>query len=213
MSDDLFLELFQSFTVEGDAETLKAFRSALLKAITAPWRSIAPEEIDRTFGIQELLVFERAGEAQETVRLSLYRTPGEYGLANIVPAERGQLTRSQYNQILQQFATGFAAPAAAAAAADFRMGAQFVTLEQSLGAGPAAALRRLSSAANQSNAAAHPSDQKRLYDVILSLKGTEVETGTLTRFLVLLSWPEEVAQTLAAQIDFGVGLLAREHGL
>lgn len=213
MSNPVSLEIFQSFTVNGTPDVLAAFRAAIVERIATPWRALAPEETNKTFGLDDFLVFERGGALEEQVRLSLYQTGWAYEVANVVPTTQGQLLRSQYNAIVGEFAQIFAEPAAKAVGADFSMGADVITLEQSLGAGPAAALRSLSAAANQSNAASHPNDQARLYDAILTLKGQQIETGTLTRFLVLLDWPEEIAQDIASQIDFGVGLLAREHGL
>jgi hypothetical protein len=139
----------------------------------------------------------------------LYRKDGAYGLANVTPVKIGQLTRGQYNEIAAEFATRFVEPAAAAAGADFRLSAPTVTLEASFGPVAAAALRRFSAAANQSNAAAHPNDHERLLDAIIALKGQEIETGALTRFLAQLHWPSEIAEELASRIEFGVELLAR----
>lgn len=212
MQNPVSLEIFQSFTVDGTPEVLAAFRVAIMERIAAPWRALAPEEINETFGLDDFLVFERAGAPDDQVRLSLYRTTGAYEVANVVPTT-GQLSRSQYNAIVAGFAQTYAAPAAEASGADFSLGSSVITLEESLGSPGAAALRSLSAGANRSNAASHPNDQTRLYDAILALKGQQIETGTLTRILICLEWPEEIAEEIASQIDFGVGLLAREHNL
>lgn len=212
MSDPVSLEIFQSFTVDGMPDVLTAFRVAIVDRIAAPWTALDPGQIKKTFGLDDFLVFERGGDPEEQVRLSLYRTMGTFEVANVVPTT-GQLSRAQYNAIIAEFAHNFAEPAAKVAGADFHLGSPVITLEESLGSRAAAALRTLSAAANRSNAASHPNDQARLYDVIIALKGQQIETGTLTRFLVLLDWPDDVASDIASQIDFGVGLLAREHGL
>jgi len=212
MTDNPSIELYQSITVEGSKAVLDAFRAALIAGVRDPWRLYEPERKASPIGFEELLVFEQAETPErQAVRVSFYRKDDAYGLANVTPVKIGQLTRGQYNAIATEFSNLFARPAAEDAGATFQLSEPTVTMEVSLGPVAAAALRRFSAAANQSNAAAHPSDHERLLDAIIALKGQEIETGALARFLTQLHWPSEIAEELASRIAFGVELLARNE--
>lgn len=213
MSDGLDLELFQHLTIDGGGEALADFRRDLLARIAPPWTLITEDDLSRPFGYDDILGVRYEGDdTAPPVRVTLALQNNEYSVANIVPEAMGQISRAQYNHVLQAFAAQLAQPAAASAALTPALSSPHVTLEQSFGDAGAKALRQFSAAANMSSGSSHPSDRQRWYRFILAVQDVPLEGMTVGRWLMKLGWPEEVANDLAVEFEFGQGLLDEEHG-
>ena len=84
------------------------------------------------------------------------------------------------------------------------------SLDDWLSVEAAAALRRFSVLANKSTGSSHPSDRERWVAFLIKAHQDErsFNSDLLMRWLVEVEgWPEEVADKLASQYEFGLDLL------
>ena len=206
------LEFFQDLTIYGDPTQLDATKSAILATArggsAAGWSVVPEDQTRRATPTDDVIALERAGdEVAEASDLFMVRRGSQYDLTNIVPVKTGQLGRSRYNAILQDFVARIASPVVKQTGARLELSSPTHTMEEYLGAEAARALRRFSTAANMSTGSSHPLDRQRWYDFKILVRDKDVDAGTLGRWLMALGWPEDIAHSLASEFEFGYGLL------
>jgi hypothetical protein len=136
-------------------------------------------------------------------------------VANIVPHQARELSRDQYNAILEELFRLYAEPAAARNGVQVELTEANASLERWLTPQAATKLRRFCAAANKRTGSSHPTDRARWYDFLVTAQEgqTELTTSTLARWLMEEGgWDEELAEKLAAEYELARGLLAYYAG-
>lgn len=211
------IEVFRDLVLTGPAETREAVTATLVADAADPWRFDAKRSADagrNALGEDGVLLFERSADAgTPAARLVLWPKDNGYYVPNIVPTSVGQLTTSDYNSVLADFADTLARPVARR----FGWSVGITTAQQGiddwLAAEPAAALKRFSAAANKSTGASHPMDERRWFDFIIAVHrlGGDIATDRLARWLnEAEGWDESTAHDLAGEYERGMALLGRE---
>jgi hypothetical protein len=207
------MEVFQNLNLKGDPAQLAALREALIKQVAPPWSRLEDDEarLSRIPGKTYGLVLHRSPDAGiPGAKLFLVGMEESYRISNIVPLEVGELGRSGYNAVLQDFASRIANPAAAETGAKIEITPPRQTLDDWVIPTVARALRAFSSLANKSTGSAHPMDLERWLDFIAKAhdSGNPLGTDQLMRWLVEVEkWPEREASDLVSQYGFGLDLL------
>lgn len=164
-------------------------------------------------GMAGVLAFQRDATVNlPAAGLVLWPNDDGYDVPNITPAELQQLTVSQYNAILMEFAEMVAQPAARRCGFQVTSTSSRQSLEDWLTTEAAEALRRFSAAANKSSSASHPMDERRWFDFIIAVHHTGGTIGSDRLFRWLHEaegWGEEEAHQLAGEFERSLALLAR----
>jgi len=195
-----------------------ALAAALTECPVAPWVFDAEgsESAERNaLGDKGILIFRRESDASlPAARLVLWPKGEGYYVPNITPAEIGQLTIGQYNDVLSDFAEAIVKPVARRFGYTVNITSAIQDLEDWMTPEAATALRRFSAAANKTTGASHPMDEQRWFDFILAVHRARLDVGTdrLERWLhEVEGWSEETALNLASEFERGLALLERER--
>jgi hypothetical protein len=135
--------------------------------------------------------------------------------ANVVPHEKHELSRNEYNGIVEEFFRRFAEPAAERTGARAELTEPQADLERWLSPSTAKKLRAFCTVANKHTGSSHPMDRNFWYDFIVSAheEGAEFSASTLARWLCEEGgWDEDLAEELAIEYEFARGLLAFTNG-
>lgn len=212
MSD--LVELFSDLTLRGPADKKGALRDALIAAAAGAWRfdPARSEEIRRnSVSSDEILAFRHDEPGSlPAAGLTLWERPDGYTVPNIVPVEVGELTRAQYNALLQDFAEKVVRAPAAANGFDVELTSGRQGMDDWTSAEVATALRRFSGAANKSTGASHPMDQQRWFAFLLAAHRAEAkpDPDRLARWLhEVEGWDEESSHELAGDYERALALL------
>jgi hypothetical protein len=207
------IEVFQDLCLR-TLSTEASVRDAILSEVRAPWHHASErEKVLRSAGPHSKDVIALVREPFDGIdksALVLWEDADGYHVSNIVPENVGQLSIKQYNSILQDFVACVAEPASRFGTFRLELTSARRSLEDWLDAGTAAALRRFSGAANKSTGAAHPLDQERWFQFLISAhrSSTRMSPGDLARWLrEVESWPEDTAHELAVEYEFASALL------
>jgi hypothetical protein len=130
-----------------------------------------------------------------------------------VPNAIGQLTRLDYNALLDDFLNRFLHQAAMKLRLDLRTTAGAADIVEWVGEQGRAKLRAFSVAANKGSGATHPADRRRWLDFIITAHKhgvKELPSDILQQWLVdELKWPETIALDLAIEYENAIELLKR----
>jgi hypothetical protein len=133
-------------------------------------------------------------------------------VSNIVPIGAQQLTVDQYNNILREFETRFAKPAAGLLGVRVELSSAEQSLEDWLSPQSAGLLRAFSRGANKSTGSGHPMDRERWLNFLIALhrSGEDPNIGLIERWLVEEErWRDETTSRLLSEYEFARDLLSR----
>lgn len=210
---DKSIEVFQDLHLKG-CLSASSIRAGILAQVQAPWHHDQEREEDIRGHASDgedviVLVRDEFNDVDES-GMVLWQEGEGYRVSNIVPRNVGELGITKYNAILRDFVARIAEPAARAGGFSIELTSPHQSLDDWLDAGPAAALRRFSHAANKSTGAAHPMDRERWYAFLIATHDTSkrLDTDQLVRWLVEVEhWSEDKAHELAIDYEFALGLL------
>ena len=157
------------------------------------------------------LVFARSADQLPAASVFVVLNAGEGRVSNVVPKETGQLSFDQYNDILADFVEQGLRIVAPELGIAVSVTKPDRPITDWLSEAAAEKLHAFSVLANKSTGAAHPSDSSRWLDFLVQAfrDMAALEAETLRRWLVEVElWPEEQADDLAAQYQFGRDLLS-----
>lgn len=205
-------EVFQNLSVVGPASRILQLRGAMIERARDPWSRY----IDSSSGApkpdeSDIVFFDRRETAQvPAARVVLAERVNGFDVPNIVPIGRRELTRGQYNSVLQDFAATVVRPAADQFGFSCDLSADREALADLVLPSTARALEAFSSNANKTMGGSHPLDQQRWRNFIFAAhndpQGFDAEM--LLRWLTEVeSWSEDTASELARQFDFALTLL------
>lgn len=207
------IHVFQDLILSGPGTSREAFAAALKQPPPLPWHYDAEGSANAELGDKGVLIFQRSStDRVPAARLVLWPQDGGYYVPNITPVEVRQLTISEYNAVLADFAEAIAKPIARRFGFVVSMTSTNQDLEDWLTPESAAALRRFSSLANKSTGASHPLDERRWFDFIIAVhrSGQSIGSDYLTRWLrEVEGWDERSAHKLASEFERGIALLKR----
>lgn len=210
------IHVFQDLVLSGPDVGQDALAVALQQP-ALPWRYDAEKSAEaerNALGDKGVLVFERnATDGLPAARLVLWPRDSGYYVPNVTPVQTSELTISEYNAVLADFAETIAKPIGRRFGFTVSMTSASQNLENWLTPEAASALRRFSGAANKSTGANHPLDERRWFDFIIAVHRTGKRIGSdyLARWLhEVEGWDEQSAQDLAAEFERGISLLDRD---
>lgn len=211
------IEVFQDMALTGPVSERAAVVAGLKESASAPWAfdEKGSEDAERNaLGDKGILIFQRNGDASlPAARLVLWPRGEGYYVPNITPVKNSQLTITQYNAVLSNFADAIAKPVARRFGYLVNITSSVQDLDDWMSEAAAVALRRFSAAANRSAGASHPMDERRWFDFIIAVHraGDDIGTDHLQRWLhEVEGWAEETAIDLAGEFERGLALLTRE---
>lgn len=211
------INVFQDLVLSGPDSGRDALVAALQQEAASPWRYDAEGSAKaerNALGDKGILIFVRsAANDLPAARLVLWPQDGGYYVPNVTPVQIGELTISEYNAVLADFAKAVAKPIARRFGFTVSMTSANQNLKDWLTPEAAIALRRFSSAANKSTGASHPMDERRWFDFIIAVHRTGKRIGSnyLARWLhEVEGWDERSAHNLVAEFERGIALLDRD---
>jgi hypothetical protein len=202
-------------TISAPENTITQLGDELESALPpSTWtRDRAREKAMQGSGYSNTVVFVRhEDDEQPSVSLSLVLSGGTASVGNIVPINYGQLSRAQYNAVLEDFITSGVQPLAQKLGLTVNATKASRPLTDWLSDSAAQKLKQFSAAANKSSGASHPADNQRWLEFIIQthVDGCTLDASTLRRWLREVEhWPEEEAYDLASRYDFGRDLLKK----
>jgi hypothetical protein len=211
------LEVFQDFEISGDRSALTTFLSRLVKALPNTWRRDRNREKEIHLSLPDArhFVFQVAARKERPAAALFIMVQGhKLRVANVVPTQLGQLTRSEYNSFIEELAR-LSKPIANQLGLVLYITSQYITSHQldiaTLLTPPAfQALRAFSALANKSTGSSHPTDRRRWLEflVLEHRGGGKLDAEVLRRWLIEEEkWPESEAYDLASEFDFAGELL------
>lgn len=156
-----------------------------------------------------------AEDGLERAGLSLFQKVGDtWYVPNIVPLDSSQLSRDQYNKILENFLDTIVRPSIAGLPVTVELSGDVVILKDVVGEDVAALLQKFSVLANKSTGSSHPCDRNRWYDFLIAVqrKRISLDTDLLIHSLMEEGWSEDRAHDLAIEYEFAIGLLDYKEG-
>jgi hypothetical protein len=210
------MEVFRDLYVKADADTMASAIAEMEKSLPAGWsRDKAAEDRIKKFSDPINPIFYCFACQQEKRRpaamLVLAQKDAEtFYVSNILPLERGQLKRPEYNRVLEEFYDRIFKPHAEKVGLPHKVTEPEADLHRWMDEATAKLLRSFSARANKATGASHHSDRERWNAFVLSAhrSGSKLDSSTLKRWLVEAEdWSPDIAQELAIEYESGRDLL------
>jgi len=180
------------------------------------WNRALDREKDAGSMGEKAFSFEHtAGDGLERAGLSLFQKEGDtWYVPNIIPLDSSQLSRDQYNKILENFLDTIVRPSIAGLPVTAELSGDVVILKDVVGEDVAALLHKFSVLANKSTGSSHPCDRNRWFDFLIAVqrKRISLDTDLLINSLMEDGWSEDRAHDLAIEYEFAIGLLDYKEG-
>ena len=206
------MKVFRELIIHGDAPSLEKLITHSTDSLSDGWsRNRDEEKRIRSLGADTVLLCFECDERSERPAASLWLAveKSTARVSNIVPQNVTQLTRDEYNNILQQFHARLLN-----AARDLGLSIEFTPAEQTLenwaSKEAASRLRFFSDHANKSTWAAHPNDRDRWYKflVLAHREKSALDSSSLRRWLEEeAGWSPDAAMELAMEYSRARSLL------
>ena len=207
------MKQFKDLDITGLGERLLALIDAVSSDLPSGWRRDPEAEahmdnIGRE-GTDAGFVFARdATNGDPPARIFLHRERGRLRVSNIVPREIGELSMSQYNAILDEFAEMVRTHLPSESQLNMRVTSDEATITDWVSSHAADLLTGFSNLANMS--ILHPLDFERWVRFLLQAhrEGSTLHSSFLSQWLVEeLGWPPDRAHDLARDYEFARDLL------
>lgn len=180
------------------------------------WHRALDREKDAGSMGEKAFSFEHtAGDGLERAGLSLFQKEGDtWYVPNIIPLDSSQLSRDQYNKILENFLDSIVRPSIAGLPVTTALTGDELFLKDVVGEDVATLLHNFSVLANKSTGSSHPCDRNRWFDFLIAVqrKRISLDTDLLINSLMEDGWSEDRAHDLAIEYEFAIGLLDYKEG-
>jgi hypothetical protein len=208
------LEVFKNLVIKGDDPAkLDTFLAKLRSNLAPGWSrdEQAEANVNRDLPGRDIQAFRWTDQNSDlSAVLFLARTADEIKVTNIVPVTDGQLTRAQYNAILDDFAKRNADRIATQEELVVEVTPDKLAIDHWLSEEAARRLQSFSALANKNTGSSHSTDFERWAAFLIQahMDKTSLDSSTLSRWLTEEEgWPEERASDLANEFDFARDLL------
>lgn len=206
--------VFKKISISGEANGIQNLISNL--RLTDGWRrDTHMEEIVRSQQPQRRVVYcfstptlPLQGQCNVWFHTNDSQTAVE--LTNIVPQGLMQLSKPEYNFIVDLFYNTFLANHIDTTGIHINITSDIKTIEEAFHPDTALKLRSFSDSANKSTGSGHPSDQKRWVDFIIAAftNHDQVSSTELMGFLTEdLEWHSDISVNLIMEYAFGLDVL------
>lgn len=207
------MKVFRDLTFRGQAAALGRLLERMDERATGEWRRDREKDQEAKGAPWPMFCFRcLASSERPAASLWLAEKDGrELYVPNIVPDEIRQLSRDQYNRILQEFHDEIALPAAEGLGLEVIFTSEIATLDRWLRPDAIEKLRAFSQIANRSTGSSHPHDRDRWLDFIFTAhrQGSTLPMDMLRRWLEEEEhWHEEGASDLAREYETAREILA-----
>lgn len=180
------------------------------------WHRALDREQDAGSMGEKAFSFEHTAEdGLERAGLSLFQKEGDtWYVPNIIPLDSSQLSRDQYNKILENFLDTIVRQSIAGLPVAAELSGDVVFLKDVVGEDVAVLLHNFSVLANKSTGSSHPCDRNRWFDFLIAVqkKRISLDTDLLIHSLMEDGWSEDRAHDLAIEFEFAIGLLDYKEG-
>jgi hypothetical protein len=208
------LEVFRDWEIRSsDGSKLSQFIDELVRSLPRGWTRDAgrEKELARHRDPGSLVVLKiDTKTGLPAARLYLFFQATLAKVTNIVPHERSELSRVEYNGILLSF-HAIADPIAQKLGLEIRLTSDQENIADSMSARAMKALREFSGLANKSTGASHPLDHARWLKFLIFAHrdDAQLDPETLIRwFIEEDEWYEDQADKLGISYEFARELLA-----
>lgn len=210
------MEVFRYLYVRADVDQVSAVVAQIERAMPPGW-GLDRQAMENSPQSRPTFHFTctKEGQRHAAILFLSRKDEGTYHVANILPAERRQLSCREYNVILEDFYERVFRPCADLAGLASTLTGADSGLENWMTEQTAEKLRLFSVAANTGTGASLPRDRERWNDFVLSAHrdNCNLDASTLQRWLTEVEgWWPEVAEQLAIEYDYGRELLAFAEG-
>jgi hypothetical protein len=203
------MEVFRELVLHGEEAQLVAFVERVTARAEGDWtRNVEVERRSGAMGVfgkpMYCFVYSPANKESTAALWLAHRGDRELYVTNIVPWVKTELTRKEYNQIVEIFHKDLAADAAAEAGVRVEMTTGVANLEEWLSVNTARLLKAFSALANKATGIGHPLDHKRWMEFVIQahIEDSELDATTLARWLQEEEdWSEETAFDLSAKYE------------
>ncbi len=211
------MTVFRDLYISANAETMAAAVAAIEKVLPADWARDRNAEVrSQAFALSTkrlayCFACKNVDGRPAAMLILTQKDSGTFFVSNIIPIERHQLERSEYNSILENFYDRVFKPYAEKAKLEHTMTRADAGLERWLNQPTATLLQTFSASANKGTGVSHPIDRERWNAFVLSAyqTGSSLDPATLARWLVESEdWSPEIAEQLALEYESGLDLLA-----
>lgn len=216
MTKPSVIEVFSELTLHcGSIPVVEVGGMLVRQADGHTWRHAHDREdmAKKSFGVPaDFFAFER--EQLDNIpktELILWGKGDSMRVSNIVPTASGRLSYSEYNLVLEDFATQVLEPVAHANELRVEHTSGFQGLVDWLSPQGVRKLEVFSACANRSTGSGHPNDRDRWLDFIIAAHEDRSNlSGRLSRWLIEAEkWPEEIARELESEYELGRELLGK----
>lgn len=131
-------------------------------------------------------------------------------IANIVPKKIGELGIEKYNKILMYFYENILLPVCQDRHINIEVTSDQQSMEDWVSISTYEKLKRFSAVANKSTGTAHPSDQERWFDFVISVieNNDSLSTDQLRRWLIEEEgWPSDIVAEMVIEFEQEIALL------
>lgn len=206
------MEVFRELSIDADPAQMAEIVERIERQPPPPWARDRAAELDLGPAPPIIYCFTRFDEdASPEARVILAeREAGHFHVSNIIPLKQQAFSYQEYNSILLDFHDRALRGVAGGCGLGVRLTGPEADLEHWMSAATAEKLRRFSLHANKRTGSAHWADRGRWNDFVLSAhrERCRLDPSTLFRWLIEVGrWPEEVADQLALEYEFGRELL------
>lgn len=211
------MKIFRDLYINATSETMEAAVEAMEQALPVGWtRDRNAENRSRSFQVSaqdDIYCFAREKDQHRSAAMLVLaqKDADTFYVSNIIPLDRYQLERAEYNAILEEFYERVFSPSAAKIAPEHTLTGGEAALEQWMNAQTIDLLKTFSACSNKGTGASHPADRARWNAFLLSAhqSGSTLSPSTLSRWLVEVEgWPPDVAEQLTLEYESGLELLA-----
>ena len=207
------MEVFRELFVYATASEVEQLAKDIERRLPEDWRrDRQAEEKMNGRGPGNCVTFafrcDDAGERRAAMLVLMQKDEGTFYVSNIVPAILHQLSRNEYNAILEEFYTDYLQPCADALGFKYSVTEENYPLERWMDTETSKLLRAFSS---RSYGASHPLDRERWNAFIVSAHRTNcgLNSSQLKQWLIEEGdWSPEVANELANEYESAREILA-----
>ena len=209
------MKQFKDLDITGPDDQLRALVDTVSANLPARWRR-APEAEARMEGVHlagnhTWFAFTRdARDGDPQIGLSLAHDHGRLHVPNIVPLDAEELSISQYNRVIDQFAEMLRTHLPSESKLEVRTTSDQAAITDWVSNDAAELLNYFSALANMSTGAAHPLDFERWARFLVQVhkERSTLHSSFLSQWLVEeLGWPPDRAEDLARDYEFARDLL------
>ena len=209
------MKQFKDLEILGSNEKLVALIDTVSTNLPEDWHrdSDAEARMEKLFPAGKDAGFSFTRDANNTdpkIGLFLERERGQLNVPNIVPLDSGELTMSQYNRILEEFAAIIRRHMPQDGSLRIHLTSDEAAISDWVSSEAADLLERFSVLANMSTGAGHPKDFQRWARFLIQThrENSTLHSSFLSQWLVEeLGWPPNRAESLARDYQFARDLL------